>query len=179
MKRWIVITSVLVVAGSAMARLGETPDACAKRYGDSVRDNTKDGIRTQEFRKSGIRVRVYSVMKKDMIFGHYEAVALTYCRPAETGTSNVPLSPAEIEKLLDVNAQEETWVEADLIKQSTEAETEPEQSRLIRDAGEYTLWSRASGATARYLKKSHELVIRISSEFIVPRSTDPALLEGF
>ena len=44
--------------GVLVARLGETPAECAKRYGKMVREDARDGMKVQVFTKSGFTVRV-------------------------------------------------------------------------------------------------------------------------
>jgi len=172
MKRCSWLLVMLVFADPAWARLGESPKECAKRYGDPVESTSVKGFEAREFMKSGIRVRVHFAMKKDTLFAYARAAGLAYSRPATASDGNRSLSPREIDTFLKANAQGEEWEETDPIRQAAESPPGPLRDKLIADAHRFRVWRRPSGATAHYMRRTHELVIR--SDQRIPLPTAPA-----
>ncbi len=181
MSRWMLMPAVLMVfAGVVEARLGETPAQCSARYGPVISESVDGKFTIHDYRKADILVRVYFVMKKEMIFAHKEAVAISYRKPSESETQSCPLQEEEISTLLGVNAQRGRWEKVDLVRKAAELNPGVEQSQVIRENNTFIVWKRPRGATAHYMKKTHELVIRLTPKVPLPVQTKmPVLLEGF
>ncbi len=181
MSRWFLVVVVAMVStNTATARLGEKPAQCEARYGPVVHESRSGKFTVRDYKKAGILVRIYYVMKKDMLFAHKEAVAISYHRPSESETCHVPLREAEISKLLGVNADGERWQKVDLVKQAADLDPGPEQSQVIHENNTFIIWNRTDGATAHYMKKTHELVIRLTPKVPLPvEEKAPEILEGF
>ncbi len=180
--RTIPVTAILalaLLAGTAFARLEESPEQCATRYGKPLRETADGETVVREYKKSGIDVLIRFMTKKEKLFAFNQAVLIAYAKSSPSEGRNQPLSKAEIGKLLDVNSQGQQWQEIDLVKKAAGLKPGPEQTRLIQDAGVFTLWTRQSGATAQYFKKTHKLVIRVSPDVALPKRGEPPLLEGF
>ena len=170
----------IMCAGTSMARLGETPAKCEARYGPEISKSSEGRFSVREYKKAGIVVRVHFVMKKEMVFAHHEAVAISYRKPSESSSQNCPLQETEISKLLGVNAQGERWQKVDLVKRAAELGPGPEQSQVIHENNTFLLWQRESGATGHYMKKTHELVVRLTPKIPLPLKVKmPEILEGF
>ena len=181
MNRWFLVVVVgMISVSTAMARLGEKPAQCEARYGAAVSESRNGKFTIRDYRKANIIVRVHYVMKKDMLFAFKEAVAISYRRPSESEKRNTPLREAEISKLLGVNALGKPWKKVDLVKKAADLSPGPEQSQVIHENNQFLIWEREDGATAHYLKKTHELVIRHTSKVPLPvEEKAPEILEGF
>jgi len=180
--KWVAIILGLWLACSttaALARLGETPDECAKRYGASITEGREGKFLVKTFNKAGFLVRVFFLEKREVLVGFVKAQGITYTRPTQSGVQNQPLSQAEIGKFLEANCQGEDWTEINLLKEAATLEPGPEQAKMVQEANEYILWKRKSGAEARYVRKTHQLVIRTADDIPLPDEKAPSYLEGF
>jgi hypothetical protein len=96
----IVITTLLALAFPAMARIGETPAECIKRYGEAVKINREDN--SMSFVKSGFFIHV--------VFLEGKAGQLFVCKNEQDALGNFKeMSEAEIEALLKSNRGEGEW----------------------------------------------------------------------
>jgi len=181
MRRWFLVAVVAMVSVStATARLGEKPAQCEARYGPVVHESHSGRFTVRAYKKAGMLVRIHYVTKKDMVFAFKEAVAISYHRPSESANRHISLRDVEISKLLGVNAQGKRWQKLDFVKKAAELGPGPEQSQLIHENNMFLVWNRSDGATAHYMKKTHELVIRLTPKVPLPvEEKAPEILEGF
>ena len=185
MRTLIAVAVTVLCAESAFARLGETPQECAKRYGAPLQEQAQGNVTIQFFKKSGIAVRVYFMLKKEKLFAFPRAAGIVYAKPAGSTGENQPLSKTDLMTFLDANSQGKEWNEIDLIRTAAEERSGPGQDRLIRDAHEFRHWRTEGGVQAHYIKKTHELVIRSTDEIPLPKQEEkeeekePEHLDGF
>ncbi len=188
MKHLMFLLIALTAAVPASARLGETAEACAARYGVHGTSTVQDQFLVRQYARRGIAIQVYFVQTREKLFTYTEAVGIIYTRPGKHWRDgNRPLTRAEIDALLAANTQDHSWQEINLIKMAAEAdesETEAALEATLEAARDWRLWRRDDGVVAHYMRHTHELVLRSEAEVPLPKpveveEAEAPVLDGF
>jgi len=115
--KYLILILALLTPQIASARIGETKEACEKRYGERV---IKDGIFTTYFAK-GYRVTVK----------FYDSVCwwISYEKLGSTSKKAYPIEVKVVEKLMSIAGK--GWEETSSIPVFTEWETDTMEAALI------------------------------------------------
>jgi hypothetical protein len=172
----------LLLATPALARLGESPKQCVKRYGEPVSMTEKDDVVIYEYARYGIHLVVAFTPEKGFL-GHRRLWAdhLVYTRPSTSGTGNEELTPEELQTLLDANSQKKAWRELDPVVEAARFADTDTQVKILRDGDHKTRWRREDGAVAVYDRTARVLDIRGAAPTNKPDGDkrSAAGLEGF
>ena len=183
-KRVMLIVIACGVVLPAWGRLSETSEQCVARYGVYAATTLQGKFLIRQYAKAGVAVTVYFVKKREKRFDYTEAVGIIYAKPGRHWRDgNLALTPEELRELLQANAAGQTWQEVNLIKLAAEAK-ESETAEKLHAAHNLRVWEREDGATAHYMRHSHELAIRSDPQVPLPKATPakqeaPGALKGF
>jgi hypothetical protein len=138
---------ILAAITSASARLGETLEQCATRYGGHItEDKDETGkMMSRTYRKAGYQILVIFRLSGGPT--NFVACGVSYTKPTPIG--NASLNGEEIDRFLDVNAMGQRWVhqESPGFSQATDRD---EREHGTEDLVEET-WIRSDKrATANY-----------------------------
>lgn len=135
------------------ARLGESIDACTRRYGAPVNSSGK----LSTYRVGAITIEI--------LFGGFsgkDAVALRYTKPGRN--NNQELSPAEIKQILSVNTKNSgrRWYEIDPWKKGYYQMDELEREEAAQRSNRLLEWKHGEiDALATYKRSTAELCIHL------------------
>ncbi len=126
MKIFLGVALIVALASPVQARLGETPDQVAARFGiggplATIQSGPQKDLRLQNFQKQGFEIHV---LFRDVSVG-------------ETYTAGSKLTEDQIQALLAANSEGHQWKES-----ATD--------------GTYRFWTRDDGATARLMDTQFE-----------------------
>jgi hypothetical protein len=184
MKHLMFLLMALTAAVPAAARLGETAEACAARYGVHGASTVQDQFMVRQYARKSIAIQVYFVQKREKLFTYTDAVGVIYTRPGKHWRDgNQPLTSAAIDALLAANTQDHSWQEINLIKMAAEAD-ESETEAALEAARDWRLWRRDDGVVAHYMRHTHELVLRSDAKVPLPKplavkEAEATVLDGF
>lgn len=100
----VIPTLFLIVVTAAVARLGETPDQTAKRYGPLI---PSDGLSGPRHRSQGLSIRVTYGRAGELRDG--KSVAGLSVEEQFQPRSEVPLTDAQLAAILDANLGSNSW----------------------------------------------------------------------
>lgn len=182
MRAWVMgVMVVVMAAGPAWARLGESPKQCAKRYGEPVSFSEQDGAQVGDYIRNGIHIRITFTLEKVLFGRKFWAERVVYSRPAASGSGNEELKAEELQTLLEANAQKSRWQELDPVVEAARFPDTDTQVKILRDGDRRVRWRREDGAVAIYDRATRELDVRAVAPTNRPEGDQRAApgLEGF